>query len=253
MAKARSQAKPAAPAPPVAPPPPDAESLLARGVAIGLPLLTLFGAIAVGLSSSLGPAVLVVVTGMLLGAILLLWTSLRSLAGDAPIDDALDEAQATMMRRSSSTAEKKRIVLRSLKDLELEHSVGKIDDEDYDHLVADYREQAKVLMKEMDVAIDGYREKAEQIARAHLAKRGLGKKGAAAKQAASQPTKDVPAPAPDEPDEPQTPAADSDPSPDATTPAGTERLECAKCATSNEPDATFCKKCGAPLGEEADA
>src|SRR5262249_20912344 len=120
-------------------------------------------------------------------------------------------------------AEKKRRVLRALKDLEHEHEVGKIDDNDYAAIAARYREEAKALMREMDESIDPLREKAEELARKHLAAKGL--------EGGEKPTLAV-----------------------EDAPAKPARVSCPKCDASNEPDAAFCKKCGGPLrSEEANA
>jgi ribosomal protein L40E len=132
---------------------------------------------------------------------------------------------ATMSRALvTDRAERKRRVLRALKDLELEHSIGKIDDADYAEISARYREQAKGILREQDVEIEPLRAKAEELARAHL------------ERAAH--------PATLTPQIPERSVTLAD------TPVA-KRLPCPKCATSNEPDATFCKKCGTKLGEEA--
>ena len=191
----------------------EAERSLGRAVAIGLPALTVVAAIATGVVAGLGSGLLVLASGALLGTIALLWASVRTLSGDAPLQTGFQTAAA---RRHGVDAlgEEKRRVLRALKDLEAEHAVGKIDDADYEALVARYRADAKTVMREMDREIGPQRAEAERIAREYLAKRGLveGKE-----------------PPPEEPkDEP-------------------DRAACAKCGTSNESDAAFCKKCGASM------
>src|SRR5688572_9541172 len=64
-----------------------AERKLGRGVAIALPAATVVGALAVALFSSLGPAILILASGTLLGTIALFWASLRTLSGDAPLPE----------------------------------------------------------------------------------------------------------------------------------------------------------------------
>jgi ribosomal protein L40E len=119
-------------------------------------------------------------------------------------------------------------VLRALKDLELEHSVGKIDDQDYAEISGSYREQAKGILREMDVAVEPLRPKAEEIAATYLKKKGLGSRdNKRGKRAEPIPT--------------ASPESDATEAPERT------RLDCPRCTTSNEPDATFCKKCGAKL------
>jgi hypothetical protein len=199
----------------------EAERRLARIVAIGIPAVSVFGATVVGLMMSLGPAILVLVAGTLLGTIAFFWASLRTLSGDAPLPIEL-EAMAARTHNVDELAEKKRRVLRALKDLEHEHAVGKIDDKDYAMISERYREEAKEIMREMDESIEPLRERAEEIAKKHLAAKGLtgGEKKADVEEARPKPA----------------------------------RVKCPKCETSNEPDAAFCKKCGTALqAEEANA
>jgi hypothetical protein len=114
-------------------------------------------------------------------------------------------------------AEEKRRVLRSIKDLEAEHALGKIDEADYEALSMQYRDQAKALMREMDDSTAPAMAEAEKLAAEYLAAQGLGAKHA------------------DEVEE----------GGEITAPA---RMACASCGVSNEPDAAFCKKCGATIG-----
>jgi hypothetical protein len=176
---------------------------------LGLAALTVAAALVVGFVAGVSAALLAVVTGALLGAILLVWHSLRTLAGDAEVDVALD---AATLHGPSELSERKRRALRALKDLEQDHALGKIDDADYAALDDEYRTQAKEVLREMDEEIAPFREKAEAMVRAHLDKR----------------------------------PSEAAPVHDAST--------CAACETKNDADATFCKKCGAELGqgEEAD-
>jgi hypothetical protein len=200
----------------------DAERSLGRAVAIGLPVLTVVAAAAVGFIAGLGSGLLVLASGALLGTIALLWASVRTLSGDAPLQMGF-QTVAGRRHGVDALAEEKRRVLRQLKDLEAEHALGKIDDADYESLVSRYRIEAKNVMREMDREIGPRREEAERLAREYLGKRGL-IDGAPPAEAAPTPTAD--------------------------------RSACPKCGTSNEADAAFCKKCGAtmkPSEEKADA
>lgn len=236
---ARSKAKPAvAIAETAKPSPEEAERSLGRWVARGLPIGSVLVALVVGFTTSLGPALLVLAAGTLLGTISLLWASVRTLGGDAPLPEDL-EALAARRHGVDGLAEHKRRILRALKDLEHEYEVGKIEQADYDEIAAAYREQAKDVMREMDADIEPLRERAEEIARQHLKKRGLGD--------ASDDTEE-----PVETDDTQRPSDPSVAAAGADTPDDVPvRLDCTKCATSNEPDAAFCKKCGATLHAEA--
>ncbi len=209
----------------------EAERFLGRVVAVGLPVVCVVAAIAVGFAASVGSALLVLASGALLGTIALLWASVRTLSGDAPLPVDL-EALAAQHRDVDTLGEQKRRVLRALKDLEGERSLGKIDEADYEAIAMQYREEAKALMREMDRNAAPALAEAERIAREYLAAQGLGPggpKGASLDKAA--------------------------PAPLAST-STRERLACPGCATSNEPDAAFCKKCGAAMKtatEETDA
>jgi ribosomal protein L40E len=114
-------------------------------------------------------------------------------------------------------------VLRALKDLELEHSMGKIDDDDYRELSARYRETAKTLMRAMDADLAPRRERAVALVDAYLEKRGL----------------DGEAPALED-------GKDHDEAPESTS-EDADRMPCAGCGTTNDLDASFCKKCGSLL------
>jgi hypothetical protein len=217
----------------------DAERALGRAVAVGLPVLAVGSAIVVGFVASVGSGLLVLASGALLGTIALLWASVRTLSGDAPLPADL-EALAAQNRDIDALAEDKRRVLRALKDIESEHALGKIDDADYETIATQYRQEAKALMREMDEnAAPGLAE-AERVAREYLAKQGLG-----------------PSPEPDAAQASRATIGDTRPSRNAVTEvlatserdAAIERarVACAECATSNEPDAAFCKKCGAAV------
>ena len=197
----------------------EAERSLGRAVSLGLPLVAVVAALGTGVVASLGSALLVLASGALLGTIALLWASLRTLSGDAPLPVDL-EALAARRHGVDDLAEQKNRVLRALKDLESEHALGKIDDADYGSFVARYRDDAKTVMRQMDLEIAPLREQAERIAAEYLEKRTLG-----------------------------------DGEVIESTPAPNARPTCAACGTSNEIDAAFCKKCGSTMraAESVDA
>lgn len=219
----------------------EAERSLARKIAVGLPIGTTLVAILVGVVTSLGPAILVFTAGALLGTITLLWASLRTLGGDAPLPTGLASA-AIVSRTNRGIEERKRTVLLALKDLEHERAIGKIDDEDYKDVAASYREEAKSLMRAIDEQAAPNRGRAEQIARTHLKKRGLWNEGTSAENEDEKPRLSI---------EPAPPTAKSTPPPPMPAKDETERATCEKCKTSNELDAAFCKKCGAPIKKSA--
>ena len=184
------------------------------GVGLGLAALTLVAATAIGFVAGIGMALLAIRHGRAPRRDPPLWHSLRTLAGDADVDVGLELARNAHAVRCSPT--RKRRALRALKDLEQEHALGKIDDVDYAALDADYRAQAKDVIREMDDSLAPFREKAEALVREHLEKHPVKK------------------------EEPEREEADDE--------EDDGDLECPKCETSNDPDATFCKKCGEKLG-----
>jgi DNA-binding transcriptional ArsR family regulator len=206
----------------------DAERALARMLGVGVPVSGVLGAIVVGQVGGLGPSILVLAGTALVATIGFLWASLRTLSGDAPLPEGV-EGHALAAR--ALAPERKRETLRALKDLEFEHSIGKIDDADYLTLSTRYRSVAKTLMRELDAGLAPQREKAEELVKAHLAKKKL------------SPAKDAP----------QSEAAPEESAESAPAENDPVRVVCDKCSVSNEPDAAFCKKCGNPLAKVVDA
>lgn len=212
------------------------ERALGKAAAIAVPTITVAACIVTGVATSAGPAILVLAGGMLFGTICLLWASLRTLGGDAPLPEEL-EAIAARMHSVNDVESRKKAILMSLKDLEHERAIGKVDESDYGELAARYREQAKRILRELDDQVEPMRERAEQIAQAHLKKRGLAKSPKEGDVVAEQKATAVP------PEDESTPDV-SDPD---LSDAESKRVDCPKCSVSNEPDAAFCKKCGAAM------
>jgi ribosomal protein L40E len=201
----------------------DTDRALAVLFARVVPVAGLVGALIVGGIAGLAPALLVVAGAALLGTIGFFWASLRTLSGDAPLPVGVS---SRVVGKRTPAPERKRELLRALKDLELEHSIGKIDDVDYLELSGRYRDAAKTLMREMDDGIAPRRKQAEALVLGHLEKRKIRPAG---REIVEQE---------DDEEEQKEPEASN---------RGVTRLECAKCAVSNEPDAAFCKKCGGSL------
>jgi hypothetical protein len=187
------------------------ERALGRVFALGLPMASIAGALITGALVSVGSALLVLAGGALLGAIALFWASVRTLSGDSPL--ATNFAAIAVAYSRGSLVEEKRRVLRALKDLENEHDIGKIDDADYRTLTVAYRDQAKAVMRQMDIEIAPFREQAERLADEHLKKHAIREQLEESASAA----------------------------------ATTARIECRACRASNEADAAFCKQCGSPV------
>jgi hypothetical protein len=196
---------------------------MARRVAQITPVATIVSAILVGALTSIGPAILVLAGGALFATIAFFWASLRTLGGDAPLAEGFDQMARRRIEASDGASERKRTALRALKDLEFEHSIGKIDDADYAEISSRYREQAKSILREIETDILPFRDRAEALARTYLAKRGVTPEA-------------VSAPAPTNPEREAIGAS--------------PRRECTDCKASNEPDAIFCKGCGARLAQK---
>ncbi len=194
----------------------DSERALGRIVSLAVPSVGLVAAVVTGELRGLAPAILVLAGTALLGTIGFLWASLRTLSGEAPLPEGV---QTHSLVSRAPAPERKRETLRALKDLEFEHSIGKIDDADYRELSSRYRTTAKALMREIDTGLAPRRKEAERLVEAYLAGKDLA---------------------------PKSKASGAEPSPAVAAAAG---VSCAKCSTSNDDDAAFCKKCGAPVGQ----
>jgi hypothetical protein len=203
-----------------------AERSLARAVAVGLPVASVAGAVVAGVAAGPGSGLLVLASGALLGTIALLWASLRTLSGDAPLPLTLEFEPAHRIA-ATDLSERKRRVLRALKDLQSEHELGKIDDADYEAIAARYREEAKAIMKDMDRQTGPARAEAERIAQEYLSHRARGGSGLSPKPISASADERADRPPPDE-------RAD-------------RRIACPSCGVSNEEDAAYCKRCAAAL------
>jgi hypothetical protein len=119
-------------------------------------------------------------------------------------------------RTRAALEREKSLVLRSIKDLEFDHAMGKVSDKDFGEMSARLRARAAGLIRQLDAGTS-YRQaiEAEVEKRVHVKKR----------------------------EEKPVAAATS-----ATTPTTTTKL-CLSCCTPNDPDARFCKGCGYQLGD----
>ena len=257
--------------------PNDLEKKLADYARVGVPILTVAIALTVGFVQGPASAILVLAGGALIGVIAVFWASVRTLLGETPLSGA--DAYALAAPRAEE--ERKRAVLRALKDLEFERSVGKISEADYAELVARYRGEAKRLLRAIDEEAQPRHERAEALLAKRLRREGLAGPGTGA-------TRDDD----DRDDEPSKPVADTEdndvndvndvnrdrkvaasdvkaakgkkrkkaaesvaaPVVEAASPAPAAATRtCTECSTKNDPDAVFCKKCGARQEATAEA
>jgi hypothetical protein len=196
-------------------------------------------ALVVGATSGLGPSLLVLAGGMLTAVVLLFWSSLGRLTGESPL--SLEEAVG--LGAPSPEEERKRSILRALKDLEYERSVGKISEEDFAELSARYRAEAKALLKLIDAESAPMRKRAEERLAARLLEETDAGKSRKSKKAKAAKRAEATAPA-------QPASTDVAEAVDPESPAGTD---CPSCSTANDADAAFCKRCGVALGKPAGA
>jgi hypothetical protein len=219
---------------------------MSRGEALPVPVGWLAGAtaaagVAVGIFYGLPLGVLFLAGGVLVGVVLLVWASVQSLTGSTPL--SLEEAIS--LGAPTTEEEQKQSVLRALKDLEYERSVGKISEADYRELSARYRAEAKALLKALDHDLEPNRNRVLSELEQRLAATGT---GTAAPSAVAGGNEAAGA---------HLPAKESQPEPEASAAAsamapvtGAGRIDCRECGARNEGDARFCKGCGARLVED---
>jgi hypothetical protein len=196
------------------------------------PLVTLTIAIILGTLYGVQLVVLTLAAGALLLVIWLLWGSVQALAGESE----LSFEEAFSMGTRSAEEEQKRAVLRALKDLDYERSVGKISEEDYHEFSARYRSEAKRLIRDLDENLAEARKQVEL----ELARR-MRKLEQEREQDEDELAEPAPATSVEATSNPENPALE------ATKKAEKVARECLACHAQNELDARFCKSCGAGM------
>lgn len=238
------------PAPQAAPPQPAGWEDWLRKSRTWLPVIGLVLAAAAGAIFGLGTALLVLAASILLTAISTLWSSLQLVAGDAS-ESAHD---VVLLAAPGTEFEQKQAVLRALKDLEFERSMGKISEEDYLELRDRYRARARAVLQTIDREIEPERGSAEKLVAAYLKKQGI-------EPAPAQPATSLQATQPEDPEpkpEPQALKAEAPAQilePTSKPASGSDSGDrashrCPACSTRNDADATFCKKCGQRIEED---
>lgn len=99
----------------------------------------------------------------------LVWNSLTKIGAKQTLEfeDALELAAP------SATEEQKLAVLRALKDLDYELSVGKISRPDFDQASAEYRAQARLLISTLDESMKAQLKIVEERVQGHLKEAAL--------------------------------------------------------------------------------
>jgi hypothetical protein len=172
--------------------------------------------IVVFLSEGQSPAGIIVLSLIIFGAAAVgvaAWRMFSPLAG-------IDEPAGPQIfggRTRAALEREKSLVLRSIKDLEFDHAMGKVSEKDFAEMGARLRARAAGLIRQLDSGTN-YR----QAIQAEIEKRvGRTLSGSPGEQ----------------PDKAR---------PTAETKSATKL--CLSCCTPNDPDARFCKGCGYQLG-----
>jgi hypothetical protein len=173
--------------------------------------------IVVFLSEGQTPAAIILLSLIIFGAAAVgtaAWRMFSPLSG-------LDETSGPQIfggRTRAALEREKSLVLRSIKDLEFDHAMGKVSDKDFTEMSARLRARAAGLMRQLDAGTN-YR----QAIDAEIEKR-VGRKAAPAAPVAAD-------------------------TPKAHAPDAPKAKLCLSCCTPNDPDARFCKGCGYQLGD----
>ena len=145
------------------------------------------------------------------GCAVALHALLTALAGKSSSEMAITATVREALERE------KLLTLRAIKDLEFDKAMGKVSDADAAPMEQRLRERAMAIMRDLDG-----REAVRARIEADLAARQAQGSGLRAQDSADA----------------------TGPAPGALSPAP---VVCASCATANDPDARFCKGCGAKL------
>jgi hypothetical protein len=140
-------------------------------------------------------------------------------------------SEALSERTRAVLAREKALVLRAMKDLEFDRSMGKVSQTDFEEMAARLRTRALTLMKQLDEDGSGYRTIIERELSARLAARSAAVR-LGALPADLEPAPVVPVSIPG--------------SLSASGPESTSDVFCS-CGTANDTDALFCKRCGTKL------
>jgi ribosomal protein L40E len=178
--------------------------------------------IVVFLSEGQTPAAIILLSLIIFGAAAVgaaAWRTFSPLSG-------VDEPAGPQIfggRTRAALDREKSLVLRSIKDLEFDHAMGKVSDKDFAEMGARLRARAAGLIRQLDAGTS-YR----QAIDAEIEKR-VGKAPVVTASVVTKPAVTASAPA--------VPADE------------TKTKLCLSCCTPNDPDARFCKGCGYQLGD----
>ena len=181
--------------------------------------------IVVFLSEGQTPAAIILLSLIIFGAAAVgtaAWRMFSPLSG-------LDEPSGPQIfggRTRAALEREKSLVLRSIKDLEFDHAMGKVSEKDFTEMGARLRARAAGLIRQLDAGTS-YRQAIEAEVEKRVAKKTATTPPAAPAAAAPVSTGTTKADATDVP----------------------KTKLCLSCCTPNDPDARFCKGCGYQLGD----
>ncbi len=186
--------------------------------------------VAVLMSRQAAPEHLILVS-LMIGASGAAAAALYRMLAPLAVRDATLVGQRQSERARTALEREKGLVLRSIKELEFDRAMGKVSPRDFDEMSARLRARAMMLIRQADEDGSGYRELIERELSARMVTRSRAGGGA---QAAAESEREsvaelVGAPAP------------------ASRTESPSVRHCAGCATANDPDAAFCKRCGERL------
>jgi hypothetical protein len=171
-----------------------------------------------------GPLAVVLLGVLMATAALVGYAALRALR---PLVSPEEDRTVMVGQRTRVALEREKLLtLRSIKELEFDRAMGRLSDDDWKEMSGRLRARAARLMRQLDAGA-GYREQIEKDLAQRLERDGP------LKPSRSEAGESRGATAAREHD-------------DRSAPAFAERL-CASCDTTNDPDAKFCKSCGARL------
>ena len=172
------------------------------------------------------PTFFVAACGLCLLLVLLsLWHSLRHVLADDPAGanqrGVGGAARPTLSGAQAVLVHEKDELLAAIRELRFEHELGKINEADLQRFEQRYRARARDVLRMLDEQLEPHRKEAQALIDRALAAEPVVKNEAK-------------------------PSAEAAPAK-----TDTARATCPSCSASNEPDAVFCKKCGARLREAA--
>lgn len=195
------------------------------------------GAVVMAMRIGVPAAILWFGFAALAGAILLFWEALRSVVD--PESTASEAGEEALAGEMADLEARKRGAVKALRDLDFEHSIGRMSDEDYKALREKYRGEARAAMEAIDQGLGTYLVEAQKL----VADAAADATGESTPAVTTPEANDAEATEAAATESSETTATTSEP---GETVASAERV-CASCATKNDADAVFCKRCAARL------